>query len=86
MPKPLQTSLLATPKSKYYDAKASDERPIWHCVEVRFKKKLKRLISLDELKGEKSLKEMLVIKRGMRLSIQPVKEKEFLKVCEMAEK
>lgn len=74
------------PKSKYYDAKSSDERPIWHCVEVRFKKKFKRLVSLDELKDEKSLKEMLVVRKGMRLSIQPVKEKEFLKVCKMAEK
>ena len=74
------------PKSRYYDAKSSDEKPIWHCVEVRFKKKLNKLVSLDELKDEKSLKEMLVIKRGMRLSIQPVKENEFLKVCKMGEK
>lgn len=74
------------PKSKYYDAKASEEKPIWHCVEVRFKKKFKKLISLDDLKAEKSLKEMLVVQKGQRLSIQPVKEKEFLKICQMAEK
>ena len=74
------------PKSKYYDAKASPEKPIWHCVEVAFKKKFKEEVSLTELKEKKGLEDMLLLKRGQRLSIQPVTKKEFDIVCRMAEK
>jgi predicted RNA-binding protein with PUA-like domain len=65
------------PKSKYFDPKAAPEKPIWFCVEVKFKKKFKRLIPLEELRAEKPLKEMLLLKKGQRLSIQPVTEKEY---------
>tara|TARA_Y100001958_G_C21246365_1_gene576771 strand:- start:5806 stop:6249 length:444 start_codon:yes stop_codon:yes gene_type:complete len=64
-------------KSKYYDPKAAPEKPIWFCVEVKFKSKFKNFVSLDELRDQKALKEMLVLKRGQRLSIQPVTAKEF---------
>ena len=64
-------------KSEYYDPKATKEKPIWFCVEVAFKTKFKHFVPLDELRETKALKEMLVLKKGMRLSIQPVTEKEF---------
>ncbi len=64
-------------KSKYHDEKSSPDKPRWFCVEVKFSKKFPRLISLEELKNYRELKDMLVIRRGMRLSIQPVTEKEF---------
>ena len=72
------------PKSKYYDAKASPEKPIWHCVEIQYKKKFKKVISLDELREQKSLKDMLLLKKGQRLSIMPVSKKEFDFVCKIA--
>lgn len=65
------------PKSKYYDPKAAPEKPIWFCVEVQFVKKFKNIIPLDELKTHKDLKDMLLLKRGQRLSIQPVQKSEF---------
>lgn len=87
-----QVSQLAQPdptqfekKSEYYDSKATLEKPIWFCVQVEFVKKLKRMVSLDELKKSAALKDMLVIKKGQRLSIQPVTEKEFLAILKMAE-
>lgn len=64
-------------KSEYYDKKATKEKPIWFCVEVKFVKKFTKLFSLEEIKNEKALQEMLVIKKGQRLSIQPVSEKDF---------
>jgi len=67
-------------KSKYYDKKATKEKPIWHCVEVQFKKKFERYISLEEIKAQKNLASMLVIKKGMRLSIQPVEEKDYKEI------
>lgn len=73
------------PKNKYYDAKASPEKPIWHCVTVKFKKKFKSLISLNDLKEVKGLEKMLLLKKGQRLSIQPVTKKEYDIICKLAE-
>lgn len=73
------------PKSKYYYAKSSPEKPIWYCVEVKYKKKFKDIISLNTLKQTKALKDLLVIKKGQRLSIQPVNKKDFDHICKMAD-
>jgi predicted RNA-binding protein with PUA-like domain len=63
--------------SKYYDPKSKKEDPRWHCVEVKFSKKFKQMLSLYWLKEEKKLQEMMVIKRGQRLSIQPVEKAHY---------
>lgn len=73
-------------KSKYYDEKSTKEKPRWFCVEVKFKKKFKNFISLDTLRDTKSLSTMLVLKKGQRLSIQPVTKKEYDIVCKMGSK
>jgi len=73
-------------KSKYFDAKSSKENPRWHCVEVKYKKKLKNYISLDDIRNVKSLADMMVIRKGSRLSIQPVTKKEFEIICKIGEK
>lgn len=64
-------------KSEYFDAKATKEKPIWFCIDLEFVEKFNRLISLDDLRSHSELKDMLVIKKGQRLSVQPVSEKEF---------
>jgi predicted RNA-binding protein with PUA-like domain len=64
-------------KSEYYDAKASPEKPIWFCVQVKFIKKFKKLLPLDSLKKEKQLSTMLLLKKGQRLSVQPVTKLEY---------
>lgn len=70
-------------KSKYFDPKSSKENPRWHCVEVKYKKTFKNLVALDEMRNKKGLEDMLVIKKGSRLSIQPVTKKDFDIVCKM---
>ena len=70
-------------KSQYFDPKSSEENPRWHCVEVKYNKKLKTYISLDDIREEKKLSDMMVIRKGSRLSIQPVTKKEFDHVCKM---
>ncbi len=65
-------------KSQYFDAKAFPEKPIWYCVEVKFKSKFRNFISLEALKSDQHCANMMVIKRGQRLSIQPVTETEYL--------
>ena len=70
-------------KSKYYDEKSTKENPRWHCVEVKYKSKLKNYVTLDEVRETKSLQSMMLIKKGSRLSIQPVTKKEFDIICKM---
>jgi len=72
-------------KSEYFDPKATKEKPIWFCVEVEYVHKFKNLLTLPDLRGEKSLADMLVLKKGSRLSVQPVTEKEFALVKKMGD-
>lgn len=65
------------PKSKYFDAKASEDNPRWFMVDVKWVETFKEVIPLKLLKECKELKDMHLVKKGTRLSIQPVTEKEF---------
>lgn len=71
-------------KSEYFDPKASKENPRWFCVKVGFKEKFSGIVALEKLRTEKALADMLVIKKGQRLSIQPVQAKEFDCIREMS--
>lgn len=72
-------------KSEYFDPKATKADPRWFCVEVQYKKKFKNYIPLDQIKETKSLADMLVIRKGQRLSIQPVTKKHFDILCKVGE-
>jgi len=63
--------------SKYYDPKATTDHPRWYMVDVTFKRKFKRMISLDELKTIPGLENMPLLRKGNRLSIMPVSEQEW---------
>ncbi len=63
-------------KSKYYDEKSTKEKPRWFMVDVEFVEKLANFVTLDVLKSAKGLEEMVVTRQG-RLSVQPVRTKEF---------
>ena len=67
-------------RSPYYDAKASEEQPIWMLVDVEFIAKFPEFVSLDTLKQDEQLAGMMVCKRGMRLSVQPVDAADFERV------
>ncbi|MEY3975237.1 MAG: hypothetical protein RLZZ33_292 [Pseudomonadota bacterium] len=61
-------------KHAHYDAASKPEAPRWYMVDVCLKQRFSRVISLDELRRHESkqLREMLILKRGNRLSITPV--------------
>jgi predicted RNA-binding protein with PUA-like domain len=60
-------------KSPYFDPKSSREEPRWSLVDVRFKRKLKRVIPLEELKANAdALEGFSLLARGNRLSVLPV--------------
>jgi predicted RNA-binding protein with PUA-like domain len=72
------------PGSKYFDAKATEENPQWYGVSVGRPRKLSRLISLEELKVNQELQEMLLIRKGQRLSILPVSVEEYRTIIKLA--
>lgn len=71
------------PKSKYYDAKSTPEKPRWFMVDVEFVEKFARFVPLEELRQTKGLEDMLLLRRGMRLSVQPVTARQFDIVCRL---
>jgi len=73
-------------KSDYYDPKSKLESPRWYCVEVKFEQQFPRLLSLEELRHHSALEDMLLFKRGQRLSIQPVAADHFHYICQLASK
>ena len=64
-------------KGDYYEPRASQENPVWFCVEVGFVAKWDTVISLETLRKIPELKSMLLLRRGQRLSVQPVKAEEW---------
>jgi predicted RNA-binding protein with PUA-like domain len=71
-------------KSPYYDEKSKKEAPRWDRVDVEFVEKLPRPITLAELREDPACAEMLVIRRGMRLSVQPVAAEHFAHLAKRA--
>ncbi|HXA47178.1 MAG TPA: EVE domain-containing protein [Burkholderiaceae bacterium] len=72
-------------KSKYFDGKATPENPRWMMVDVRALEKT-RLLSLAELREQEKLAEMIILKRGNRLSITPVTPEEWRCVAQLLRK
>lgn len=70
-------------KSDYYDPRSTPEKPLWMMVDVEFVEKFPRLIPLDTLHSTPALQDMLVLRKGSRLSVQPVNEKHFQLVQRM---
>jgi len=69
--------------SKYYDGKSTRENPRWWLVDVEFVEKLPRYLPLSELREDPMLTGMWLLKRGMRLSIQPVDKPHFAHIAKL---
>ncbi len=74
------------PDSRYYDSKSDPTNPTWMMVDIKAERRLPRFISLNELKANPALADMLVTRRGQRLSVQPVTPEEWAEVLAMAER
>ena len=79
-------ALAFDPQSKYHDPKSDPENPRWIQRQMGFVEKFPRMVSLQELKADEELEEMLVVRRGQRLSIQPVSKVHFDHICKLARK
>ena len=67
------------PEDAHYDPKSDPDNPRWFLVDVKFGRKLKRVIALSELREyhEGPLEGLTLLRRGNRLSIMPVEKRHF---------
>ena len=71
--------------SKYYDPKSTTESPRWQTVTVEFEQDFEQMISLQQLKQTFTDEELLVVKKGNRLSVMPVAEKAAKQILAMVD-
>jgi predicted RNA-binding protein with PUA-like domain len=72
------------PTDPHYDPKATPQKPIWEMVDLRFVEKFPRPLSLEELRSVESLEEMELLRRGSRLSVQPVTPQQWKTILQLA--
>lgn len=65
------------PNDEYFDAGSDRGAPRWLLVDVRFARKLKRAITLDEIRALKGLGDFALTRRGNRLSVLPVSDRQW---------
>ncbi len=64
-------------RSPYYDPGSRRDDPRWLMVDVRFRRRLRRPVTLEELREHEELHGLALLRRGNRLSVMPVDEREW---------
>ena len=72
------------PNDSHYDAKASPANPIWQMVDIKLQEIFAEPLALESLRESPALRNMELLRRGSRLSVQPVKKSEFDAVLKLA--
>jgi predicted RNA-binding protein with PUA-like domain len=70
-------------RSEYFDPEASRDAPRWFQVEIEAQAPLPRLLPLAELRRDPALAKMVLLQRGARLSVQPVRPEEWRRILEV---
>jgi predicted RNA-binding protein with PUA-like domain len=68
---------------KYFDPDSKPDAPTWYSVDIAFVERFAGVVALDTLKTTKGLENMVVTRKGSRLSIQPVTPAEYDIVCRL---
>ena len=64
-------------KDKHYDPESDPANPRWEMVDITYIRKFAQPLSLDQLRNEPKLKDMVLLRKGSRLSVQPVTPNEW---------
>ena len=70
-------------ESDHYFPSATQKEPVWFMVDIKLKQEFKKPVTLESIKANPKLKNMKLIQRGQRLSIQPVTKSEWDEVMKM---
>ena len=71
------------PASEYFDVGSKREEPRWLLVDVKWEADFKTFVTLDMLRDDPKLADMLILRRGNRLSITPVEERHWKRICQL---
>jgi predicted RNA-binding protein with PUA-like domain len=71
------------PRDHHFDPKSKRDKPAWYGVDVKFERKLGRVITLAELKAQRALAGMQILQPGSRLSVTPVERKHWEAVLKL---
>ena len=71
------------PAEKHYDPKSTPDESIWLMVDIQANQEFARPVTLQEIKQNPRLETMLLVRRGMRLSVQPVTKQEWDEVVSL---
>lgn len=71
------------PSSEYFDQGSKREDPRWLMVDVKWEADFKTFVTLDMLRADAKLADLTTLKRGNRLSITPVEEKHWERICKL---
>ena len=71
------------PKSEYFDKGSKKEEPRWLLVDVAWEADFKQFVTLEDLRAELRLTDLLILRRGNRLSITKVTKRDFALICQM---
>lgn len=71
-------------KDPHFDPKSDKKNPSWFMVDIKHVRTFKRILSLEELRGLPELKNMVLLQKGSRLSVQPVSESEWKAILKIA--
>ncbi|MEQ8790351.1 MAG: EVE domain-containing protein [Pirellulaceae bacterium] len=72
------------PDDKHFDPKSPIDSPRWFMVDIKLERIFKQPLSLESLRGVKGLEKMELLRKGSRLSVQPVRQSEFEKILKLA--
>lgn len=70
----------------HFDPSSKKETPRWFMVDVKFNECFESVVPLEKLKKTAGLENMVVTRKGSRLSVQPVSRSEFEIVCQLGRK
>lgn len=71
------------PQSRYFDSSSQQDAPRWDCVRLRYLSTFPSLLSLEALKQHFTPEELVVVRRGNRLSIHPVPDETARRLLEL---
>ena len=70
--------------SHYYDATSPKDNPRWHTIKVKFVEKFPNFLSLDELRDTFTGDELIILRKGSRLSVTPVDDTVAAQILQLA--
>lgn len=72
------------PSDPHFDPKSNPESPTWYMVDIEFVQKFSEPLTRDQLRNDEVAAGMMLLKKGSRLSVQPVTEAEWRAIHRLA--